>query len=63
MADESGREKVTYGEQELDRGTGGETHQVSGDGRPPLTTLQGVPVADVDSVRTASSRTTSRSQS
>ena len=25
---------------------GGETHQVAGDGRPPLTTSQGVPVAD-----------------
>ena len=27
-------------------GTGGETHQHSGDGRPPLTTQQGIPVAD-----------------
>ena len=28
------------------RGAGGETHQVAGDGRPPLTTRQGVPVRD-----------------
>ncbi len=28
------------------RGAGGETHQVAGDGRPPLTTRQGVPVGD-----------------
>ena len=27
-------------------GTGGETHQHSGNGRPPLTTQQGIPVAD-----------------
>src|SRR5256714_1233050 len=35
-----------YGNEEVWRGTGGETHQVAGDGRPALTTQQGVPVAD-----------------
>lgn len=56
MADESAREKVTYGEQELERGAGGETHQVSGDGRPPLTTLQGAPVADDQNTLRAGAR-------
>src|SRR5256885_9075563 len=35
-----------YGSEEVWRGTGGETHQVPGDGRPAMTTQQGVPVAD-----------------
>ena len=49
MADSNGddtREPVTYGEEQVVRGRGGETHQVAGDGRPVLTTQQGVPVAD-----------------
>ncbi|HTU76009.1 MAG TPA: catalase [Trebonia sp.] len=37
---------VRYGDQEVVRGDGGETHQVAGDGRPPLTTQQGVVVGD-----------------
>ena len=40
------RETVTYGDQTVDRGTGGETHQVAGSTRPRLTTQGGVPVAD-----------------
>ena len=40
------RTTVQYGEETVERGGGGETHQVAGDGRPPLTTKQGIPVAD-----------------
>ncbi len=40
------RDEVTYGETRVERGSGGETHQVAGDDRPRLTTQQGVPVAD-----------------
>jgi catalase len=36
---------VTYGEEQVQRGTGGETHQVAGE-RPQLTTQQGVVVGD-----------------
>jgi catalase len=38
--------EVSYGDQQVQRGHGGETHQVAGDGRPSLTTQQGVVVAD-----------------
>jgi catalase len=41
-----GRQSVEYGMEAVERGRGGETHQVAGDGRPPLTTRQGVPVRD-----------------
>jgi catalase len=41
-----GRQSVEYGVEAVERGRGGETHQVAGDGRPPLTTRQGVPVRD-----------------
>jgi catalase len=41
-----GRQSVEYGTEAVERGRGGETHQVAGDGRPPLTTRQGVPVRD-----------------
>ena len=41
-----GRQSVDYGTESVERGSGGETHQVAGDGRPPLTTRQGVPVRD-----------------
>jgi catalase len=44
-AGEDGR-TVRYGDQEVVRGRGAETHQVAGDGRPPLTTQQGVVVSD-----------------
>jgi catalase len=40
------RDEVTYGDQQVRRGAGGETHQVAGDGRPRLTTQQGVVVGD-----------------
>jgi catalase len=40
------RETVAYGDEQIERGHGGETHQVAGGGRPVLTTQQGVPVAD-----------------
>ena len=39
-------EPVRYGNEQVQRGTGGETHQVAGGGRPSLTTQQGVAVAD-----------------
>jgi catalase len=40
------RKAVRYGGQEVIRGRGGETHQTAGDGRPQLTTQQGVVVSD-----------------
>src|SRR5689334_10738760 len=40
------RDEVELGDQRVERGRGGETHQVAGDGRPRLTTQQGVVVAD-----------------
>ena len=43
--DERG-ENVRYGDQQVRRGRGGETHQTTRDGRPPLTTQQGVVVSD-----------------
>ncbi|MFL5864900.1 MAG: catalase [Solirubrobacteraceae bacterium] len=42
----SNREQVHYGEEKLERGPGGETHQLAGGERPSLTTQQGVVVAD-----------------
>jgi catalase len=42
----AGRETVRIGDVEIERGEGGETHQVAGDGRPSLTTRQGTVVAD-----------------
>jgi catalase len=41
-----GRKAVQYGKETVQRGAGGETHQVAGDGRPSLTTQQGTVVAD-----------------
>jgi catalase len=40
------RTKVTYGDETVERGAGGDTHQVAGDEFDVLTTQQGVPVAD-----------------
>jgi catalase len=40
------RETVRFGDEQAQRGGGGETHQVAGQGRPSLTTQQGVVVAD-----------------
>jgi catalase len=45
MSDDD-RKSVTYGDETVERGAGGDTHQVAGNGRPPLTTQQGAPVAD-----------------
>ena len=43
---QDGRQQVEYGDQKVERGDGGETHQVAGDGAPRLTTQQGIAVAD-----------------
>ena len=40
------KRKVRYGDQQVTRSAGGETHQVAGNGRPSLTTQQGVVVSD-----------------
>src|SRR3954465_13709331 len=37
---------VTYGEEKILRGAGGETHQIATERTPTLTTQQGAPVAD-----------------
>jgi catalase len=42
----SSRKAATFGDQEVIRGEGGETHQVASGDVPVLTTQQGVPVAD-----------------
>jgi catalase len=44
MTDE--REQVSYDDEQVQRGAGGETHQVAGDEHEPLTTQQGVVVGD-----------------
>ena len=44
--DASEKTEVTYGDQHVQRGHGGETHQVAGEDRPRLTTQQGVVVGD-----------------
>ncbi len=46
MTQQEDLQKVQYGEQTVGRAAGGETHQSAGDGRPVLTTQQGVPVSD-----------------
>ena len=40
------RRRVSYGEETVERGGGGETHQSADGGQPRLTTRHGVPVAD-----------------
>jgi catalase len=42
----SNRDQVQYGEQAVERGAGGETHQLADGDQPSLTTQQGVVVAD-----------------
>ena len=44
--DEGRRQAVQYGDQRVERGPGGETHQVAADGAPRLTTQQGTVVSD-----------------
>ncbi len=58
MAEEhlDGSRTVRYGEEELERPAGGETHQTAGQGRPPLTTQQGVVVADDQNTLSAGAR-------
>jgi catalase len=43
---DNGRQAVRYGDDHVDRGQGGESHQVAGNGRPRLTTQQGAVVSD-----------------
>jgi catalase len=43
---DSDRQPVQYGDEQVTRGQGGETHQTAGDSRPRLTTQQGVVVSD-----------------
>ncbi|HTQ94951.1 MAG TPA: catalase [Streptosporangiaceae bacterium] len=44
--DENGRQAAEYGDQRIERGQGGETHQVAAEGAPRLTTQQGTVVSD-----------------
>jgi catalase len=44
--DSGGFSEAVYGDERVQRGRGGETHQLAGDGRPALTTQQGVIVCD-----------------
>jgi len=44
--DEGRRQAVEYGDQRVECGHGGETHQIAADGAPRLTTQQGVVVSD-----------------
>ena len=43
---ENGYQAAEYGDQRVERGTGGETHQVAAGGAPRLTTQQGTVVSD-----------------
>jgi catalase len=43
---QDGHQPVQYGDQQVERGHGGETHQVAADGAPRLTTQQGTVVSD-----------------
>jgi catalase len=45
-SNEDSRQSVEYGDQRVERGHGGETHQVTGAGAPRLTTQQGTVVSD-----------------
>jgi catalase len=45
-SNETDRQAVEYGDQQVERGPGGETHQVAADGAPRLTTQQGTVVSD-----------------
>ena len=44
--DEDSRQVVQYGDQQVERGHGGETHRVAAGGGPRLTTQQGTVVSD-----------------
>ena len=43
---DNGYQAAQYGDQRVERGTGGETHQVAAEGAPRLTTQQGTVVSD-----------------
>jgi catalase len=43
---QDGRQQVEYADQRVERGQGGETHQIAADGAPRLTTQQGTVVSD-----------------
>jgi catalase len=45
-SNETGRETVQYGDQRMERGRGGETHQIAAEGATRLTTQQGTVVSD-----------------
>jgi len=45
-SEETGRRAVGYGNQRVERGHGGETHQVASGDSPRLTTQQGIVVSD-----------------
>lgn len=46
MVSERGSGETSCGDDSVERGARGETYQVAGDGRPSLTTKQGVIVGD-----------------
>ncbi len=45
-APSSKRQKVSYNDQQVEQGYGGETHQTTASGAPVMTTQQGTPIAD-----------------
>jgi catalase len=45
-ADGGEGQEITYGDEQVRRGPGGETHQAAGGGQPSLTTQQGTVIAD-----------------
>ena len=54
--EETGRQAVEYGDQRVERGHGGETHQAAADGAPRLTTQQGTVVSDDQNTLRAAER-------
>ena len=55
-AEQDDRTSRTWADQEVPTGRGGEAHQVADDDHPPMTTQQGVPVADDQNSLTAGER-------
>jgi len=45
-SNDDSRQRVEYGGQRVERGRGGEIHQVAGEGAPRLTIHQGTAVSD-----------------
>jgi catalase len=57
MSDDArAQNQVSLGDVKVQRGTGGETHQIAGDGHRPLTTQQGVRIADDQNTLRAGTR-------